>query len=80
MQTRMPISWEIWDGNPRWVGEGHFDGLMNYPLKQAILDFMNRHIDAAGFQIGLKNSIVFILPRMDMLCTICWEVTTQSEF
>lgn len=41
---------EIWDGNPRWVGEGHFDGLMNYPLKQAILDFMNRHIDAAGFQ------------------------------
>ncbi len=31
-------------------GEGHFDGLMNYPLKQAILDFMNRHIDAAGFQ------------------------------
>jgi len=31
---------EIWDVNPRWVGPGHFDGLMHYPLRQAILDFV----------------------------------------
>ncbi len=27
---------EIWEVDPRWVGEGHFDGLMNYPLRRAL--------------------------------------------
>lgn len=31
---------EIWDIQPRWVGDGHFDGLMNYPFRTAILDFL----------------------------------------
>ena len=30
---------EIWDGNPRWVGEQHFDGLMDYPFREATLGF-----------------------------------------
>lgn len=29
---------EIWTAASRWVGDGHFDGLMNYPLRDAILD------------------------------------------
>lgn len=28
---------EIWDGDPRWVGPGHFDGLLQYPLRDIIL-------------------------------------------
>jgi len=28
---------EIWDGDPRWVNETHFDGLMHYPLREALL-------------------------------------------
>ncbi len=32
---------EIWTAEPRWVGEGHFDGLMNYPVRDAVLDFLN---------------------------------------
>lgn len=28
---------EIWKVEPRWVGPGHFDGLMNYPLRDALL-------------------------------------------
>lgn len=28
---------EIWTADPRWVGEGHFDGLMNYPVRDALL-------------------------------------------
>lgn len=28
---------EIWTVDPSWVGEGAFDGLMNYPLREAIL-------------------------------------------
>lgn len=31
---------EIWEVNPRWVGERHFDGLMNYPLRQALIDWI----------------------------------------
>ncbi len=33
---------EIWDGNPRWVGENHFDGLMHYTLREAILNLLTR--------------------------------------
>jgi len=32
---------EIWDGDPRWVGEEHFDGLMNYPLRTMIINLLS---------------------------------------
>jgi cyclomaltodextrinase / maltogenic alpha-amylase / neopullulanase len=28
---------EIWNVEPRWVGENHFDGIMNYPFRDAVL-------------------------------------------
>ena len=31
---------EIWKADPRWVGEDHFDGLMNYPVREAILELL----------------------------------------
>jgi cyclomaltodextrinase / maltogenic alpha-amylase / neopullulanase len=31
---------EIWDGDPRWVGEKNFDGLMNYPIREALLQWL----------------------------------------
>lgn len=31
---------EIWDGDPRWVGPDHFDGLLNYPLRELLLGFL----------------------------------------
>lgn len=40
---------EIWDVNPRWANETHFDGLMNYPLRDAILAMLNGHENAARF-------------------------------
>jgi cyclomaltodextrinase / maltogenic alpha-amylase / neopullulanase len=40
---------EIWDVVPRWVGENHFDGLMNYPLRSAILELLSGHIKADAF-------------------------------
>ncbi len=40
---------EIWDINPRWVGDAHFDGLMNYPLRAAILDYVNAKIASQQF-------------------------------
>jgi cyclomaltodextrinase len=32
---------EIWTPDARWVGETHFDGLMDYPLREALLDYLN---------------------------------------
>ncbi len=41
---------EIWTPDPRWVGEGHFDGLMNYPIMDAIGGFLgSQSLDAAQF-------------------------------
>jgi cyclomaltodextrinase / maltogenic alpha-amylase / neopullulanase len=40
---------EIWDVVPRWVGENHFDGLMNYPLRTAVLELLSGHIHANAF-------------------------------
>lgn len=40
---------EIWEANPRWTGENHFDGLMNYPLRDAILNFTFQKTTATDF-------------------------------
>ncbi|NSW51388.1 MAG: glycoside hydrolase family 13 protein [Anaerolineae bacterium] len=40
---------EIWDGNPRWVGESHFDGLMNYPVRDAVFDVLSGENNAKEF-------------------------------
>ena len=40
---------EIWDGDRRWVGENHFDGLMNYPVRTLILDLLTEKKNARTF-------------------------------
>lgn len=41
---------EIWEADARWVGENHFDGLMLYPLRKLILDFIaDEALTASGF-------------------------------
>ncbi|NMC14822.1 MAG: alpha-amylase [Chloroflexi bacterium] len=32
---------EIWTVDPRWVGPAHFDGLLNYPLRDAVIRFIH---------------------------------------
>lgn len=46
---------EIWDGNPRWVGESHFDGLMHYPIRDLILDLLREKIKPGKFVHGLSE-------------------------
>jgi glycosidase len=42
---------EIWTVDPRWVGPGTFDGLMNYPLRKSLLDLVvDGTLSAAGFR------------------------------
>ncbi len=40
---------EIWDGESRWVGERSFDGLMNYPVRDALIGFLLGKKKAADF-------------------------------
>ena len=41
---------EIWTADPRWIGPYHFDGLLNYPLRDAIIEFLNTtFLNASGF-------------------------------
>jgi glycosidase len=40
---------EIWDGDKRWIGDSHFDGLMNYPIRTLILDLLTEKKNASAF-------------------------------
>lgn len=43
------LTGEIWDVNPRWANNSHFDGLMNYPVKDALVAFLLERENAAQF-------------------------------
>jgi glycosidase len=40
---------EIWDVNPRWANDNHFDGLMNYPVRDALLALLQGRENAIQF-------------------------------
>jgi cyclomaltodextrinase / maltogenic alpha-amylase / neopullulanase len=40
---------EIWDVNPRWTDDNHFDGLMNYPVKDALSALLQGRENAIQF-------------------------------
>jgi len=40
---------EIWEVDPRWVDDHHFDGLMNYPVREALLKFLQGTDTACDF-------------------------------
>lgn len=46
---------EIWDGNPRWVGDNHFDGLMNYPIRTLLIDLLLQKIQIQDFITGIEK-------------------------
>jgi glycosidase len=49
---------EIWKVDPRWVGSGHFDGLMNYPLRDGLMQLvMKRKLTTAQFVHELETML-----------------------
>jgi len=46
---------EIWEADPRWVGEGHFDGLMNYPVRAALLKLLQGGDTADDFAATVEG-------------------------
>ncbi|MBN1231235.1 MAG: glycoside hydrolase family 13 protein [Anaerolineales bacterium] len=53
---------EIWDINPRWVGDTHFDGLMHYPLRDALRDLVNGHQEINAFSDRI-DSLLTAYPK-----------------
>jgi glycosidase len=46
---------EVWDVQPRWVGDYHFDGLMNYPLRAALIEFLTQKVRAMEFSSKVEH-------------------------
>jgi glycosidase len=40
---------EIWELDPRWVGDTHFDALMHYPFRDALTDLLANGLPLAEF-------------------------------
>jgi glycosidase len=46
---------EIWDVNPRWANDTHFDGLMNYPVRDALIPLLQGRENIAQFDERLEK-------------------------
>lgn len=53
---------EIWTTDPRWANETHFDGLMNYPLRAALLDCLTGKQNITWFADTIEN-LLKVYPR-----------------
>lgn len=59
------LTGEIWDVNPRWANDQHFDGLMNYPVKDALAALLQGHDNA--YQFGDRiDGIIRAYPRENL--------------
>jgi len=57
---------EIWEAESRWVGETHFDGLMNYPLREALLGLIEKDsITISDFTVKIEE-LFDIYPHENM--------------
>ncbi len=48
---------EIWDGDPRWVGEKSFDGLMNYPVRDGIIGLLMGSMTTEDFSEKISGQL-----------------------
>jgi glycosidase len=53
---------EIWDADPRWANDSHFDGLMNYPVKDALIALLNKRENLQQFTDKIDR-LLQIYPR-----------------
>ncbi len=54
---------EIWNADPRWVGESHFDGLMNYPVRDCLLHTLTSESTDTSLCVGRLESLTHMYPR-----------------
>lgn len=53
---------EIWEADPRWANNSHFDGLMNYPVKDGLIALLNRRENLQQFN-EIIDRLLKIYPR-----------------
>ncbi len=53
---------EIWTADPRWANDTHFDGLMNYPMRAALLDCLCNRQNVTWFADSLEK-LLALYPR-----------------
>jgi cyclomaltodextrinase len=46
---------EIWDVNPHWTDSDHFDGLINYPVKDALSAYLQGNENAVQFDARIDQ-------------------------
>jgi cyclomaltodextrinase len=54
---------EIWTADKRWVGDQHFDGLMNYPVRDCLLNIISAPEDEDITCADELTSLVDLYPR-----------------
>ena len=54
---------EIWTADTHWVGDSHFDGLMHYPLRETLLDFLNGSFMTAAQFADKVEGFLKLYPR-----------------
>ncbi len=62
VNPRAALIGEIWDIAPRWTDEAHFDGLMNYPVRKALLAYLNGEMGTQRFAEEIQ-AVVDAYPR-----------------
>lgn len=56
---------EIWGVDPRWVDDQHCDGLMHYPIREALIGGLNSQINATQFGDAVE-SLFDVYPRKNV--------------
>lgn len=56
---------EIWDALPRWVSDGHFDGLMNYPFRTATLGLLGSNWTPERYSTFLTHLVDTYTPQQN---------------
>ncbi|MCL4561337.1 MAG: glycoside hydrolase family 13 protein [Chloroflexi bacterium] len=69
---------EIWEALPRWIGDAHFDGLMHYPLREALLRLLKQKITISQFAYRI-DQLLAIYPIENTLSMYVTLGTHDTE-
>ena len=59
---------EIWTADAHWVGSSHFDGLMNYPVRDALLRYLYAGTFTATEFADRIDILLHLYPRENVYC------------
>jgi glycosidase len=69
---------EIWNPDARWVSPNHFDGLMNYPLRDDLLRFLYGTLTASQFSEKVEG-LLQVYPRKNVYAMLNILGTHDTE-